>query len=54
MVNTVSVRLGLAQEIIGLLRSYWNVADDNILKSLIQQAIDELKALDPDNLSVAP
>lgn len=52
--NIVKIRLGLAQEIVDLLRSYLNVADTDIQKSLIQQAIDELRATDPDDITVAP
>lgn len=52
--NTIPVRLGLAQEVLDLLRSFWGVADDDIQKSLIKQAMDELVALDPTNISYAP
>lgn len=51
-VNQVKIRLGLAQEIADLLRSYLNVADD-IQKTLIQKAISELLAADS-AISVAP
>jgi hypothetical protein len=52
--NEVKIRLGLAQEIVDLLRSYLNVADDDIQKSLIQKAITELVATDPSDITVAP
>jgi hypothetical protein len=51
LLNTVEIGLGLAQEIIDLLRSYLNTADDDIQRSLIQKAIDDLKATEPDDLT---
>lgn len=60
--NTISIRLGMGQEVVDLLRSYWNVADDQ-QKVLIRQAIDEIIAASvlyiadvvmPPNITVAP
>ncbi len=45
--NTVTISYGLAQEIMDLLRSMLSAADDDIQRTLIQKAMDDLKNSDP-------